>query len=147
MALMFGLLVIACKPKSDTESPPEIVLGQDLCDQCGMIISEARFAAGTLLTNGEYRKFDDIQEMLVYHMEHPADQVKAWFVHDYDSEDWIRGEEAFFVRSQQIKTPMDGGIVAFLSQERAGIFAAEWEGRVYSLDEVRAEVHMEVHGN
>jgi copper chaperone NosL len=85
--------------------------------------------------------------MLVYHMEHPADQVKAWFVHDYDSEDWIRGEEAFFVRSQQIKTPMDGGIVAFLSQERAGIFAAEWEGRVYSLDEVRAEVHMEVHGN
>jgi copper chaperone NosL len=110
-----------------------------------MVIDQARFAAATLLADGDYRKFDDIREMLIYHMEQPTEQAVAWFVHDYQSEDWLRGEEAFYVAVDNIATPMDGGIVAFGDQAAAQSFAAERGGVVYNLDEIRAKVHAEEH--
>lgn len=145
IGLGFGLS--GCSRDTDEPRPPEIVYGQDLCDQCGMTIDEPRFAAATLLTNDEYLKFDDAGEMLVYHMDHPEDQVKAWFVHDYGSEKWVRGESAFFVESPELKTPMGTGIVAFITRSDAEQFAAEWKGKVYTLDEIRIRVHEKIHGS
>jgi copper chaperone NosL len=143
----FCLLLAACSPKSNEPQPPNIAYGQDTCDACGMIISDAKFAAATLLTGGEALKFDDIGEMVTYHMDHPVQQVKAWFVHDYQSEAWIRGETAFFVLSDQLQTPMGGGVAAFEKKDDAEAFAAEKSGKVLTLDELRVEVHLKVHGN
>ena len=143
----FCLVLSACSPKSAEPRPPEIAYGQDMCDACGMIISDAKFAAATLLTGGEALKFDDIGEMVTYHMDHPEAQVKAWFVHDYPSEAWLRGETAFFVLSDQLQTPMGGGVAAFEKRSDAEAFAAEKDGQVLTLDELRVEVHMQVHGN
>ncbi|MCI0520793.1 MAG: nitrous oxide reductase accessory protein NosL [Chloroflexi bacterium] len=140
------LFLAACSAGAEEgPRPPKILYGQDLCVSCGMVIDQARFAAATLLTDGEYRKFDDIREMLIYHMEQPTEQAVAWFVHDYRSEDWLRGEEAFYVDSGGIATPMGGGIVAFGDQAEAQTFAAEQGGAVYNLDEIRAKVHAEEH--
>ena len=111
-----------------------------------MIISEAKFAAATLLVNGENRKFDDVKEMFVYHMDHPEAQVKAWFVHDYQSEAWIRGETAFYVQSDRLKTPMGGAVAAFEKRAAAEAFAQEVGGKAYTLDELRIQVHVKVHG-
>lgn len=148
--LIFSLLAVivlaACAGKPGEPQPPEIQYGQDMCDACGMLISEPRFAAATLLTSGEALKFDDIGEMLVYHMDHPEEQVQAWFVHDYGSESWIRGESAFFVKSDAVKSPMGSGIAAFEEKSDAEAFAAQVQGMVYSLDEIRGQVHMAVHG-
>lgn len=135
-----------CRPEPAGLQPPEIKFGFDVCDQCGMQIDEPRFAAASLLTNNEYRKFDDIGEMLVYHMEHPEAQVQAWFVHDFRSEEWLRGEDAYFVRSSSIETPMGFGIVAFADRTQADSYAADNTGQVYTLDELRAALHAEVHG-
>lgn len=143
----FCLLLTACSPRSNEPQPPNIAYGQDTCDACGMIISDAKFAAATLLTSGEALKFDDIGEMVTYHMDHPEQQVKAWFVHDYQSEAWIRGEAAFFVKSDQLQTPMAGGVAAFEKKDDAEAFAAEKSGKVFTLDELRVEVHLKVHGN
>ena len=144
--ILVGLLA-ACSQKPATPEPPEILYGHDVCSRCGMQIDEARFAAATLLTSGEYLKFDDIGEMLVYHMEHPVDQVNAWFVHDYETEDWLRGETAYYARSAELKTPMGYGIVAFADQKDAETFASEHGGQIFSLDELRADVHIQVHGS
>lgn len=148
--LIFSLLAVvlltACAGSSGEPRPPEIQYGQDMCSACGMLISEARFASATLLNKGEARIFDDIGEMLVYHMDHPEEQVQAWFVHDYGSESWIRGESAFFVKSEAIKSPMGSGIVAFEKKADAEAFAAQVQGLIYSLDEIRGQEHMDVHG-
>ena len=140
-------MLFACQGKSNEPQPPEIVYGQDVCELCGMIISEGRFAAAILLTDGRSLIFDEIGDMLVYQMDHPEAQVKAWFVHDYPSEAWIRGETAYFVKSASLKTPMAGGIAAFEKMDAAEAFATEWDGIVFSLDELRAQVHIDVHGN
>jgi copper chaperone NosL len=143
--LLAAALLSACSSQPEGPRPPEILYEQDVCVSCGMIISEARFAAATVLTDGEGRKFDDIAEMLVYHMEHPTEQVAAWFVHDYEDEHWIRAETAYFVHSDALKSPMGGNIVAFEDETAANALAAELQGEVYTLDQLRADVHMEVH--
>jgi copper chaperone NosL len=144
--LVFMLILLAaCSRQPGDPQPPEIIYGQDMCDGCGMIISEARFAAATLLHNGELRKFDDLGEMLVYHMDNPQDQVKAWFVHDFYSEAWLRGEKAFFVKNENLITPMGMHIVAFEEQAQAQSFLEEQGGKLYSLDELRVDAHMTLH--
>lgn len=146
LILWIALAVLAgCKPQPKDPQPPEIRYGQEACSACGMVIDEPRFAAATLLVSGEYLKFDDAGEMLSYHMNHPEDQVAAWFVHDYPSEKWIRGEQAFFVKSQGLQTPMGSGIAAFADQSAAESFAAERNGEVFSLDKIRVQTHLAEH--
>ena len=146
--LILGVILAAlagCKPKPEDPQPPEILYGQEACSACGMVIDDPRFAAATLLANGEYLKFDDAGEMLSYHMRHPQVQVAAWFVHDYPSEKWIRGEQAVFVQSLSLQTPMGSGITAFANQAEAESFASEHSGKVYNLDQIRTQVDMKAH--
>lgn len=145
VAALLGVLLAACGASSEPR-PPEILYGQDVCDSCGMIVDDARFAAATLLAGGETRKFDDIGDMLTYHLDHPEAQVQAWFVHDYATESWIRGETAYFVKSH-LHTPMGSGTVAFEDQAAAKAFADETGGVVYDLNELRVEVHTTMHGH
>ncbi len=145
--LIFVLWLVACGSSPTEPQPPDIAYGRDLCSQCGMIISEARFASAIQLTNGEYLKFDDAGEMFSYYKENPNTQVLAWFVHDYDSESWIRGEEAFFVKSQSLQTPMGTGTISFRVGSKADEFAAEHDGQVYTFDEIFEAQQMDEHSN
>jgi copper chaperone NosL len=146
---LFGVLLLAgcaAGAASEEPQPPEIAYGLDACDVCGMIISDARFAAATLLTNGETRQFDDIGNMVIYQMDHPELAVEAWFVHDYQTEEWLRGEAAYFVMAPQIYSPMGHGVAAFADEDEAQALAQEYGSEVLSLDGVRAAVHVLVHG-
>lgn len=140
--LLASFFMAGCQAKDIQPQPPEIAYGRDQCDQCGMMISEERFASGLQLADGKYFKFDDTGEMIKYFTNHQDTNVLAWWVHDYDSLDWIRGEEAFFVMSTTLQTPMGTGILAFQARESADKFAAENNGTVYSLDEIRSQVQM-----
>jgi copper chaperone NosL len=110
-----------------------------------MIISEARFAAASLTAGGQAHKFDDIGDMFAYHQEHPEEQVRAWFVHDYSSEAWIRGETAFYVTAADINSPMGHGIGAFAEKTAAEAFAREHAAEVLAFDSVRAAPTMHGH--
>lgn len=121
-AMVIGLVAAACG--SGAESPPDLSLGRDVCDRCGMIISEARFAAAYWVGDENWL-FDDIGGMLVFaDMAGDIDRMSAW-VHDYDSEEWINAEDAFYVMESSIQTPMDFGVAAFADRSRADSFAAE----------------------
>ena len=124
---------------------PEIYYGQDVCEECGMIISDANFAAATIDLKGNAHKFDDIGGMLIYHMDHPEAQVRAYFVHDYQTGAWLRGESAFYVRALLPDAPMGDGIVAFTERASAENFAARMQGQVFKFDELRVNVHLTLH--
>lgn len=134
-----------CGAKPSGPQPPDIAFGRDVCEQCGMIISEARFACATVLDDGNSHKFDDIGEMVMYHMDHPDQQVSAYFVHDYNTEKWMRGEPAFYVQSDSLKTPMGHGLAAFAAKADAEAYAAKVAGKVFNFDEMRADVHVRLH--
>lgn len=147
LALSVCLVSAGCAAPTPTgPQPPEIAYGQDLCEGCGMVIDEARFAAATLTVAGKAHKFDDIGEMIIYHMEHLEEQAQIWFVHDSVGGHWIRGETAYFVQVTGLASPMGHGIVAFEDQAAAEKFAQEKNSRVLTLDELRVAIHVAVHG-
>jgi copper chaperone NosL len=129
------LALAACQANAAPE-PPDITYGQDLCSRCGMIIGEPQFASGTQLSNGEYLIFDDAGEMLAYHNANPDLEVRAWWVHDYNTQEWIDGTKAFYVKSGTLATPMGSGIACFASQEAAQEFAAGYGAMVATFDEI-----------
>lgn len=133
-----ALLLAACASEETAPPPPEIAYGLDACAECNMIISEPRFAAASLTADGAMSKFDDIGDMLAFHAKQPELAVRAWFVHDYDTEDWLRGEAAFFVASASVHSPMGHGIAAFAQRADAETFARDVVAAVLTFDELRA---------
>jgi copper chaperone NosL len=146
IALVVAVSLAACASGPVTPAPPEIRYGADTCDQCGMIISDPAYAAALQLTNGEYREFDDIGDLFAYQSEHTDEEVLAAFVHDHDSLEWIRAEDAFFVRGVNLITPMGSGYAAFASQSSAGTFAAE-RGPTLVQRYADLQAHYMLHGD
>ena len=129
----------ACGPPPDPLAPPEVVYGEDVCDHCGMILSEERFAAATIVEidgQVEPRLFDDIGDMVAYHAANGDLVVRRWYVHDHDSVAWIDAATAHYVRAEGIRTPMGSGLAAFGDAARAKAFAAEAGGAALAFDDL-----------
>lgn len=134
LALLVLLLLGACQSQVDLSQPPEIRNGEDVCTKCGMIISEARYAAAFYTVQGEARRFDDIGGLFIYHAENQEDVAQFW-VHDYETEEWIKADQAFYVTSDQLHTPMGFGLIAFSEQDRAQRLASKSNTMVMSFDD------------
>jgi len=132
LLVLAGIITIAsCSSGPDFDEPPDIRYGEDSCERCLMIINEARFAAAYMTDAGETRRFDDIGGMVAY-IDEISEDVAVFWVHDFDTEGWLKAEEAFYVESQQ-QTPMGFGVIAFADQQRADQWATENEGVMLSF--------------
>jgi len=136
---------VACGKGQSEVKPPEIHYGETECIQCRMIISDARFAAGYTyaVSEGRYESvpFDDIGGMLIYASKHPEHQIAAFWVHDFTTEEWIRAQDAFYVFSQHLETPMAFGTAALETREKAEELAAEYHGELLDWDGLLARHH------
>ncbi len=82
-------------------------------------------------------KFDDIGCMLAYAQANNLSPEKVSFwVADFDTTSWIKAEEADFVISPEIHTPMGHGIIAFTDPIKAKEFAATTNGKILQFDSV-----------
>jgi copper chaperone NosL len=132
------LFITACGRAASSEpAPPVIHYGEDICEFCGMIISDERYAAGYLTQDGEERIFDDIGGMFAAYLQ-KQEEATAFFVHDYEDTTWIRAETAHYVFSEELPTPMRHGLAACATPARAQALAAEFSGSVLTFDEVMA---------
>ncbi len=120
------LLILSVLPGgcggSDNTIPPAIILGQDVCDNCFMLINEKKYAAAVTLVNGEEKRFDDISCMLSYRQS-GKEKIKYYWVYDFISDSSLQAGEAFYVKSKKEITPMGGGIIAFNQRKKAEDFA------------------------
>jgi copper chaperone NosL len=124
------LLVAACA-SAEASGPPDIKYGRDICVNCGMIISEARFATAYRTPGGEEKKFDDLGDMVVYGIDSgELAQASGVWVHDFETEEWTEATSAFYVPTLAAATPMGHGILAFSDRERAEQFATDLDGEV-----------------
>ena len=131
-----GILFAACSAPAGEVQPPEIHYGEDVCEACGMLISDPKFAAAAVEEDGTARKFDDIGDLLDYYDQHADAKVKAYFVHDYASEKWLRAETALFTVSLQIQTPMAHGIAAYADRAAAEAAAQKYGVQVMTFDKL-----------
>src|SRR5687768_1835492 len=121
------LIVVACGVKAD--GPPEIVVDRTPCSHCGMLISETVFAAAYRADGEESRVFDDIGCLLEALERRGGPDVRVW-AHDAAGGGWIDGEAAIFVTAPSIRTPMNGGILAYQTAAAADEAAARHRGEI-----------------
>lgn len=138
LALLVLWTLSACTTKVTGEEPPVITYGQDVCDRCGMIVEESRFAAAYVTPQGDVRRFDDIGDMVTHYRE-TGEEAAVFWVHDYVTEEWLKASEAFFIVSEDLVTPMGSGIVAAANQSEADNVVAEWGGQVQTFEALLAQ--------
>jgi len=122
-------VVLAACGSADTAGPPEINYGRDICVQCGMIISEEKFASAYTSQDGQDLVFDDIGDLILYARANgeDVDPLNGW-VHDFETLEWVDLDRAWFVPTLSVSTPMGHSIVTFSDGARAKRFAAEIGG-------------------
>lgn len=103
-----------------------------------MIVSDARYAAGYTDKDGMPGAFDDIGCMLQYLRDKVDFKYVLWVV-DYETGEWIRTEDAWFVQGDEIITPMGSGIVALSHEESARGVAERFSGNVLRFAELSAD--------
>ncbi len=101
---------------------PSLRAGRDTCARCGMIVSDARFAAGYVDAGGRSVLFDDAGEALDVVAASPDLAGRLW-VQDTAGGGWQRGTAARFLSLPGYATPMGSGLVAFATGPGAEAFA------------------------
>lgn len=127
LVVLMAMVLVACGGSESFDEPPEILFGQDVCSNCNMIISEANFASAYWTTGGEARRFDDMGEMLAFMQSNPEERASTW-VHDVNTAEWLRAEDAWIVMNAGLMTPMGTGIVAVANEDDAKALAFDQEG-------------------
>lgn len=111
IVLLFGLLVM-CEP-----APEKINFGQDACAYCSMGIADPSFAAEIVTTKGRVYKYDSI-ECMVRSYKTMEQSVAMVLVMDYANPGaFINAKEAFFLKSDETRSPMGANLSAFEQKE------------------------------
>ncbi len=131
--LALAALTGACARRAEPE-PPNIRYGRDTCAECGMVISEDRFAAAAV-ADADPLLFDDIGCLLLYRQKHRPAWAAIW-VHDYETRSWLGAESAWFLLSPQVRSPMGWGLAAFGDRTRAQARQADFGGEVLTWSEL-----------
>src|SRR5262245_55367070 len=138
VGLLLGALWLAgCgKPKFE----PVEIAAEDMCAFCKMAMSARLNACECLKQDGDAFKLNDIV-CLVSQIKTRQNRrdIAAYFAVDYASRQWVNAEQAYFVRSEEFKTPMSGRIVTFKDRSKADEAAAKYHGNLLGFGEVFGE--------
>jgi len=115
--IAFMLLVTISSCNADPEA---LTTGVDNCYFCKMTLSDARFGAEIVTKKGKVYKFDDTHCILNY-LEtgdiKTADIKDIYFANYAGNHQLIASDKALLLKSEQLRTPMDGKMAAFDIQD------------------------------
>lgn len=136
LLLLLMLSVFAC---SENKVVP-IIINTDNCDNCKMSIADGKYGAEVITQKGRVYKFDDFMCMVQYCDENSETKMESYYVHDYTKNNvLIPVETAFFLTDGAIKTPMNGGVVAFSSENEANEFQTKLGATTITWDEIKTK--------
>lgn len=105
------LLLASCNT-----DPEPLRVGKDNCDFCKMTISDNRFGAEIVTKKGKVYKFDDAHCLKAFRESNQvaSTETAAIYLTDFtDPHALINVEQAYFLHSPELKSPMNGNIAAF----------------------------------
>jgi copper chaperone NosL len=121
--------------------PAPINYGKDNCTDCSMTIMDPKFASEIITKKGKVFKFDDTHCILHYiksGMIRKEDIASTVFLDFNNPQNFLPAESAFFVLSQNLKSPMNGNTIAVATREMADKTAKETGGVVKTWNELSA---------
>jgi len=140
--LIAALLIVlaGCEPK-----PQPIQFGSDQGDYCRMMITEPQFASQILNNQGRAFKFDSIECMAAYALtaDNPENFHSHWVPNFVNPEEWVRAEDAYFLHSETLRSPMGLYLSAYADRESAEEFRQEYRGEIMGWNDVKELVRAE----
>jgi copper chaperone NosL len=131
------LLTVSCKVE-----PKEINYGQDHCVHCDMTVVDKSHSAEYVTKKGKAYMFDAVECMVMkVNQDKNEDQMKFLLVADYANPgELVDAKTATFLISEKIKSPMGANLSAFSSKESAEKFLKESGGKLFTWDQLKAEL-------
>lgn len=119
--------------------PRPVQLGAEECAECRMVIDEPRFVAQALTTKGRAHSFDSVECLAAFVAAGTVAEAEVhslWVADFAEPERWVAAEEAVFLRSPGLRTPMGGGLSAHADAHGARAAQDELGGEVLRWAEV-----------
>ena len=119
LARMVWLVLLAYGITGCVREPRTLVWHKHACDFCKMTLVDDRYGALLETEKGRVYRFDDISCMLKYGNQHFPDfhEVQVRLVVDFSHPGkLIPAEEAFYLKSEKLVTPMESNIASFGSK-------------------------------
>jgi copper chaperone NosL len=138
IGLIFIVLLCAGCSSSQPEAVP--IQPEDMCSYCRMAITSKHFAAELITSDEKVFKFDDIGCMLNFvDTKTAGKQITALYVADFNSQQWIPAEQAHYVSTDKVQTPMNGNFLAFENPKDASEAASKYEGRLLNFADLKKQ--------
>lgn len=136
-ALAALLTLSACGGDNEISlDPPTVRYNEDISEM-GMFVVDPRYTVAWLPDEGDWVLFDDIGEMFKYRVvRFPDAEAKVIWVNDYHDQKWLKAEEAWYVETTEINSPMGWGVAAFRDEAAARQFQAETGGELMTWQDV-----------
>ncbi|MBP9185510.1 MAG: nitrous oxide reductase accessory protein NosL [Bacteroidia bacterium] len=110
--------------------PAVIKINVDQCDFCKMTITDAKFASQLVTAKGRVYKFDDVKCMTNYKTAQPQAVTTNFYVADFlNPSSFLLINKATLINSENIKSPMGGGIAAFATIADAEPYLQQYEAK------------------
>ncbi|HEY3430396.1 MAG TPA: nitrous oxide reductase accessory protein NosL [Cyclobacteriaceae bacterium] len=130
-------LFISC-----SSDPQALQYGKDVCHTCKMTLMDKKFGSEIVTKKGKVYKFDDLNCMINFYNSgyEEIENIEHRLVIDFaNPEKLIDTQHAFFVKTDQIRTPMASEVAAFSSEDDYKKFNKKWKGVLLSWGELVTE--------
>ena len=117
---MLVVIIVVLFFVSCSRDPEQLQYGKDACHTCKMTLMDKKFGAELVTSKGKVYKFDDMNCMLNFinsgYLE--GEQLQYKLVIDYTQPGkFVSAENAFYLKSDEIRSPMASGVAAFESEK------------------------------
>ena len=121
-----------------SQDPKPIHINSDECAHCKMMITDPRFAAQIVNSQGKSITFDAIECMVRYYTanEETYTGARLWVSDFRNPGRWIAADDAVFVKSEVIQSPMGESLLALPSEQAAEEHMNEYPGERLSWAEI-----------
>lgn len=133
------LFVVLCSCKVEPEA---LRYGTDACHTCKMTLMDKKFGAELVTAKGKVYKFDDLNCMVSFiDSDYLSDEtIGHTLVIDYSQPGkLIPAHGAFYLKSDDIRSPMASGIAAFEIREALEKYMTGWNGVELGWNEISSQ--------
>jgi copper chaperone NosL len=134
LAAVVSLFLISCSTE-----PQPLIYGTDICHFCKMTLMDKKFGAELVTKKGKVYKFDDMNCFLNFYNSgaEATENFKHTLVIDFlNNGKLIDATSAFYIKSPEIRSPMNGQVAAFETKASMDKFKKEWKGIYLAWGEV-----------
>ncbi|MBX7152009.1 nitrous oxide reductase accessory protein NosL [bacterium] len=133
---LISLIIIGCN-----RQPEGIQYGHDACAHCRMIIADEKFGSELITQKGKIYKFDSIECLAAYLGQIPDNEIHSMWITDFKNPGkWIRTDEAQFLQSTNIPSPMGMFLSGYADVNDARSMQTQFDGDVLDWQQVKVRV-------